>query len=174
MTMRGRQHRRQDDRETAGVRREVCANLTGRLSMADNGSEYLLVALRRETRFGFARALMNKRSETIKDAMIDMQMLSRGVWRFHSGREFMGAVDDWLREHTVLHTTTIRTRTVLSKSVGARKRGIRCLVHQANAPMCLWHDAAGACKRCLQPQHTNSAWTERRGGNNCAGKTHLF
>ena len=105
MTMRGRQHRRQDDRETAGAGREVCADLTGRLPMAYNGSEYLLVALRRETRFGFVRALMNKRSETIKDAMIDMRLLLRGVWRFHRDevREFMGAVDEWLREHTVLH-----------------------------------------------------------------------
>ena len=51
---------------------------------------------------------MNKRSETIKDAMIDVQLLLRGVWRFHSdeGKESMGAIDDWLREHTVLHTTT--------------------------------------------------------------------
>ena len=73
--------------------------------MAYNGSEYLLVALRRETRFGFVRALMNKRSETIKDAMIDMQLLLRGVWRFHSdeGRDFMGAVDDWLRTHSRSH-----------------------------------------------------------------------
>ena len=47
-----------------------------------NGSEYLLVALRRETRFGFVRASMNKRRETIKDAMIDMQLLLRGVWGF--------------------------------------------------------------------------------------------
>ena len=42
-----------------------------------NGSEYLLVALRcaEKTRFGFVRALMNKRRETIKNAMIDMQLL---------------------------------------------------------------------------------------------------
>ena len=77
MTMRERQHRRQDDRETAGARGEVFADLTGRLPMAYNGSEYLLVALRRETRFGFVRVLMNKRSETIKDAMTDMQSLLR-------------------------------------------------------------------------------------------------
>ena len=77
MTMRGPQHRRRDDRETAGTVGEVCADLTGRLPMAHNGSEYLLVSLRRETRFGFVRALMNKRSETIKDAMIDMQLLLR-------------------------------------------------------------------------------------------------
>ena len=36
MTMRGRQHRRQDGRETAGAGGEVCA-------MAYNGSEYVLV-----------------------------------------------------------------------------------------------------------------------------------
>ena len=35
----------------------------------NNGSEYLLVALRRETRFGFVKAFTNKRSETIRDAI---------------------------------------------------------------------------------------------------------
>ena len=91
--------------------------------MAHSGSEYLLIALRRETRFGFVRALTYKRSETIKDAMIDMQLLLRGVWRFHGdeGREFTGAVDDWLREHTVLHTTTGACDPVLSKRVLATK-----------------------------------------------------
>ena len=86
---------------------------------------------------------MKKRSETIKDAMIDVQLLLRGVWRFHSdeGQEFMGAVDDWLTEHTVLHTTTgaydPNVNSLVEESVGARKRGIRCLLHQANAPVCV-------------------------------------
>ena len=148
MTMRGRQHRRQDDRETAGAGREVCADLTGRLPLAYNGSEYLFGALRRETRFGFVKALTNKRSETVKKAMVDMQLLFRGVWRYHSdeGREFMGAVDSWLREHTVLDTTTgaydPNANSLIEESVGARKRGIRCLLHQANAPVSLWPDAA--------------------------------
>ena len=107
--------------------------------MAYNGSEYLLVALLRGTRFGFVRALANKRNETIKDAMIDMHWLLRGVWRFHSdeGREFMGAVDDWLRHHAVLHTTTgaydPNANSLLEESVGARKRGFRCFLHHANA-----------------------------------------
>ena len=80
--------------------------------------------------------------------MIDMQLLLRGVSRFHSdeGREFMGAVDDWLREHTVLHTTTgacdPNANSLVEESVGARKRGIRCLLHIANAPVCLWVGAA--------------------------------
>ena len=116
--------------------------------MAYNGSEHLLVALRRETRFFFVRELMNKRRETIKDAMIDVQLLPRGVWRFPSdeGREFTGAVDDWLREHTLLHTTTgaydPTANSLVEESVGARKRGIRCFLQQANAPVCLWPDAA--------------------------------
>ena len=116
--------------------------------MAHNGSEYLCVALRRERRFGFVEALANKRSETIKDAMIDMQLLLRGVRRFHSdeGRECMGAVDDWLREHAVFHTTTgaydPNANSLVEESVGARERGIRCLLHQAHAPVCLWLDAA--------------------------------
>ena len=152
MTTRGRQHRRQDESETTGAAGEVCADLTGRLPLACNGSEYLLVALRRETRFGFVQASAN-RSETIKDAMVDMQLLSRVAWLFHSddeGREFMGAVDDWLREHAVLHTTTgacdPNANSLVEESVGARNRGIRCLLHQANARVYLWPDAA---------EHTN-------------------
>ena len=74
MTMRGRQHRRQDERETAGAGREVYADLTGRFPLANNGSEYLLVALRKETRFGFVKALANKRGETIKVAMVEIQL----------------------------------------------------------------------------------------------------
>ena len=50
MTMRGRQHRRQVDKETAGTGGEVCADFTGRLPMAYNGSEYLLVARCEERR----------------------------------------------------------------------------------------------------------------------------
>ena len=49
--------------------------------MAYNGLEYLLVALRRETRFGFVQVPTNKRSETIRDAMVDKQLLLRRVWR---------------------------------------------------------------------------------------------
>ena len=94
-------------RERAEAGGEVCADLTGILPMAHNRSEYLMVAVRRETRFGFVKELLNKRSETIREAMVDMRLLLRGIWRFHSdeGREFMGVVDDWLTEHAVLHTT---------------------------------------------------------------------
>ena len=94
-----------------------------------------MVALRRETRFCLVKAPSDKRSETIREAMVDMQLLLRGVWRFHSneGREVVGAVDNWLRELAVLHTST-GAREV---SVGARKRSIRCLLHQANAPVVL-------------------------------------
>ena len=51
MTMRGRQHRRQDDRETAGAEKKFVVDLTGRAPMAYNGSEYLLVAQRNTFRF---------------------------------------------------------------------------------------------------------------------------
>ena len=76
---------------------EVCADLTGRLPMAYNGSEYLLVALRRETRFGFCQRV-DEQTQRDNRGCDDKQLLLRGVWRFHSdeGREFTGAVDDWL------------------------------------------------------------------------------
>ena len=58
----------------------------------------------------------------------------------------MGAVDIWLREHAVLHTTTgaydPNANSFVEESVGARKRGVRCLLHQANAPVCPRSDAA--------------------------------
>ena len=80
--------------------------------------------------------------------MVDMQLLWRGVWRFHSneGREFVGAVDNRLRKHAVLHTTTgaydPNANSLVEESVGARKRGIRCLWPQAKAPARLRPDAA--------------------------------
>ena len=60
----------------------TCTSLTtrgdgrcrGRLPMTYNGSEYLFVVLRNQTLFGFVKALANRRSETIKDAMVDMQL----------------------------------------------------------------------------------------------------
>ena len=54
----------------------------------------------------------------------------------------MGAVDDWLREHTTTEAYDPNANSLVEESVGARKRGIRCLLHQANAPVCLWPDAA--------------------------------
>ena len=42
---------------------------------------------------GFVKALSNKRSEKVREVMVDMQLLLREVWRFHSddGREFVGS-----------------------------------------------------------------------------------
>ena len=128
--------------QTRKERKQVCAGLTGRLALAYNESEYLLVALGRETRFGFVKALSNKRSETIKDAMVNMQLLLREVGRFHSdeGREFMGAVDDWLREHAVLHTTTgaydPNANSFAEENVAS---DVSCI---KRTHLCLWPDAA--------------------------------
>ena len=103
MTKRGRQHRRQAEEETADATREVCADQTGRLPTPSSGSEYPLAALRSETRYGFVRALSNKRSEIIREAMVDMPLLLRRSCRFHSDerRMFMGGVNNWLSEHAV-------------------------------------------------------------------------
>ena len=177
MTMRRRQHRQQNVRETAGEREEVCVDFTGRLPMAYNGSKYLMVALRRETRIDFVKALKNKRSETIREAMMDMQLLLRGVWRFHrdEGREFLGAVKNWLREHVLLHTTTgaydPNATSLVEESVGARKRGILCLLHQANVSVA---KCSGTRKRSLHPQHTTSTWREPRSGTDRVGEASLF
>ena len=47
----------------------------------------------------------------------------------------MGTVDNWLREHAVLHITTgaydPNANSLVKESVGVRKRGIRRLLHQA-------------------------------------------
>ena len=107
--MRRRQRRRQDDRETAGAGGEICADLTGRLPVAHNGSEYLLVALRRETHFGFVKALTNKRSETVKEAMVDMQLLLREVWRFLITRTCVAQVVCLSRAHHVSCVISMRS-----------------------------------------------------------------
>ena len=163
MTMRGRQHRRQDDRETAGARGEVCADLTGRLPVAYNGSEYPLVALRRETRFGFVKALTNKRSETVKEAMVDMQLLLRGLWperthcpshydwRLRSKREQFDRRECWCSK--------TRNSMSLASSKCTCELVARC---------------CGTRKRSLQSQQTTSTWTERHGGTDRVGETCLF
>ena len=163
-----------------GLGEKFCADLTGRLPMALIGSEYLLVALRRETRCGFVKALTNKRSETVKEAMVDMQLLLRGVWRFHSdeGREFMGAVESWLREHTVPshHNWRLRSKreqfdrreswcseTWNSMSLASSKRTCELVAR-----------CCGTRKRNLQSQQTISAWTDRHGRTDRVGETCLF
>ena len=68
---------------------------------------------------------------------------------FDKGREFMGVVDSWLREHAVLHTRGAydpNANTLAEESIASRKRGTRCLLYQANVPVTLWPDAA---------EHTN-------------------
>ena len=82
-------------------------------------------------------------------------------------------VDDWLREP--VWEPTIQTQTVFSNRVfGARKRGFRCLLHQANAPVCV----CGLMQRNTQtkstPQQTISAWTERRSGTDRVWKDAPF
>ena len=105
MTMRGRQQRLLGEEGTAGAGREVCLDPTGRPQMAYNGSESLLVALRRKTRYCFVKALPHKRSDTVNEATADMQSTLRGVWRFHSdeGHEFTVTVGYWLRAHVSPH-----------------------------------------------------------------------
>ena len=69
----------------------------------------------------------------------------------------MGAIDYWPRERTVLHTTNgaydPNANSLVEESVGARKRGIRCLLHQGSAPVCLWPDAAEHAKEVYN--HSN-------------------
>ena len=48
-----------------------------------------------ERRFGLVQALSNNHSETIREAMVDVQLLLRGG---------MGAVDNLFREHAVFHS----------------------------------------------------------------------
>ena len=67
--------------------------------------------------------------------MVDMQLLLRGVLRFQrdEGREFMGAVDDWLSEHAVFHTIPSaydpNANSFIEESVGARNVvfGVSCI-----------------------------------------------
>ena len=49
----------------------------------------------------------------------------------------MGVVDSLLNEHIVLHTTSgaydPKSKSLVQGSVGSRKRGTRCVLHQADA-----------------------------------------
>ena len=49
----------------------------------------------------------------------------------------MGVIDSWLKEHVVLHTPSDaydpNAKSLVQASVGSRKRGTRCVLHQADA-----------------------------------------
>ena len=114
--------------------------------MSYTGSEYLPAALRTETRLCFFRTLLSQRSHTVKGAMVDIHFLLRGVsgvFTVMMGARCMAA---GLREHAVLHTTKGAydpdENSVAEGGFGPRKRGTRCPLHLANAPVTLWTDAA--------------------------------
>ena len=71
--------------------------------------------------------------------MVDMQLLLSGHWRFHcnDGRESEWRSRRLAGEHAVLHSTASpddpNANKTVEETVGARQRGIRCLLHQPNA-----------------------------------------
>ena len=71
----------------------------------------------------------------------------------------MGAIDDWLREHTTTGAYDPNANSLVEESVGARKRGLRCV------SVCLYS------KRTVPGQNDE---VETISGNDCAGKTCLF
>ena len=74
-----------------------------------------MFVLRRETR------CHSNEARELEKAMLDMQLLLRGVWRFHSdeGREFMCAVE--LAEKNVLSFTPQPTPTIETRKFRRRK-----------------------------------------------------
>ena len=84
----------------------------------------------------------------MKEATIDLKIDMRHIWRFHSdrGKEFMGALDEWLRDQCIVHTTTpgydSAANGIAQRAIQEITQGIRCLLHQAGAPRELWAEAA--------------------------------
>ena len=92
--------------------------------------------------------LLNKTSHGIKEAMTDFMLALKGVWRFHSdrGKEFMGEMDQWMRENLIVHTTTpgydSQANGIAERAIQEVTQGILSLLHQAGAPRMLWAEAA--------------------------------
>ena len=120
-------------RETAGG--AVCAGCAGRLPMAHDES-VCWVALRRKTRFGFAKALAHMRSEQ-SERWWTCSCCCVVVWPFQSdeGRDWVGAVDNWLWEHTTTGAcdpnSTVWPKGVLVR--GSVEHDVSCLrkTHQS-------------------------------------------
>ena len=70
------------------------------------------------------------------------------MWRFHSdrGKEFMGEMDQWMRENLIVHTTTpgydSQAKGIAERAIQEVTQGIRSLLHLAGAPRMLWAEAA--------------------------------
>ena len=89
MTMGGRQHRRQDDRETAGAGRSLC----GSHWKVANGPQVVRIFV--SWRCAERHVSVSSKHWRINAARRSRMRL-RGVWRFHGdeGRQFRVAVDD--------------------------------------------------------------------------------
>ncbi len=141
----GHRHLRIVEADSPGA---VSADLAGPISETRAGSVYLMVVVKRSTRYGLVAAIPNKRSETVKAAMVDFKLDLRRIWRFHSdqGGELDGGCDKWLRDNIIIHTTTggyePQQNGIAESHVGVVCGGGRALLHQAGAPKSLWSEAA--------------------------------
>ena len=68
----------------------------------------------------------------------------------------MGVIDSWLKEQRVLHTPSgaygPNAKSLVQASVGSRKRGTRCVLHQADALV-----RCGHTQQNTQMKYTTSA-----------------
>ena len=102
----------------------------------------------RDTRMVFTAALKGKTAHGIKEAMTDFKLTLKGIWRFHSdrGKEFMGEMDNRMRENLIVHTTMAgydsQANGIAERAIEELTQGTRSLLHQAGAPRSLWAEAA--------------------------------
>lgn len=145
MKLKSRQHRRIRDEQEMG---QVSVDLAGPWPQAWCGAQYLLLLIKRDTRFIMVAPLPNKTSAGIKEAMVDFKLTMKGVWRMHSdrGKEFLGAMDVWMRETLIVHSTTAgydsQANGIAERAIQEVTQGIRSFLHQSGAPRFLWSEAA--------------------------------
>ena len=117
--------------------------------MAYNGSEYLLVALRREARFGFCQSTgeQTQRDDQRRDGRLAV-VVARCLavpQRWRTRNLWAQLTTGW--ENTLSFTPQLgaydpNVNSLVEESVGAGKRDIQRALHKANAPVCLRPDAA--------------------------------
>jgi len=143
--LRHKQHRRNVNDDVGG---ELSGDLAGPLPTSLNGEVYLLVFVKRDSRYIYTAGLPDKRSDSVREAATNFKIDLRTIWRFHSdrGKEFFGAVDHWLKENLIARTTTEgydpSANGLAERAIQEVFLCVRALLHQNGALKELWDEAA--------------------------------
>ena len=155
--LRSRLHVRGAGNENASDPGQMSGDLFGKVGLSVQGNEWGLVAVKRNTRFGFFSGIPARESLVVLEAISGWKLDLRKIWRFHSDVEtaFAGHLENEFKKRAIVLSDTGGYDSAGNSIAEGRIRilvlGARCLMGQAGTPESLW-DLERAHEQHHQPQ----------------------